>query len=336
MRLLLILLLLPLVYAPAFAQNSKQDITLAIHGGAGTITRENMTPEREQQYRQALEEALKAGHAVLVANGTSEEAVIAAIMTMENSPLFNAGKGAVYTNAGKNEMDAAIMLGHNLNAGAVTGITRTKNPILLAQSVMNKSQHVMLSGEGADVFAEENELEMVDPSYFGTESRLKSLERAKARELGTGKYEYWLEDNDFKYGTVGAVALDVHGNLAAATSTGGMTNKRWGRIGDAPIIGAGTYANNASVAVSATGHGEYFIRSMVAHDIAALVQYRNMSVLKAAKMVIFKKMAALGGTGGVIVLDRDGNYTMPFNTEGMYRGAIRADGTMEIGIYGEE
>lgn len=344
-------------------------IVIAIHGGAGTIRRGSMTPEMEQAYRAKLEEALRAGYAVLQQGGTSLDAVVAAITILEDSPLFNAGKGAVFTNAGTNELDAAIMDGATLRAGAVAGVKTVKNPILLARAVMEKSPHVMLAGAGAEAFAAEQGIELVDPSYFFTESRWEALQRAKAQEenrpvlredeegaaetdagaqalgaagdrgLGaagaapaSGAADVAFPD-DHKFGTVGAVALDRHGNLAAGTSTGGMTNKRWGRIGDSPIIGAGTYASNECVAVSATGHGEYFIRNVVAYDICARMRFLGLSLQEAADQVVMQRLVEQGGEGGVIAIDRQGNIAMPFNTEGMYRGYIDRDGNLVVKIY---
>lgn len=310
---------------------SAQDnpIAIVIHGGAGTILKKNMTPEMEAEYQAKLKEAAEAGYAVLQRGGTSLEAVETAIHILENSPLFNAGKGSVFTHEGKNEMDAAIMEGKNLNAGAIAGVTTVKNPISLAIKVMNHSPHVMLSGKGAEQFAKEQGLEIVDPSYFYTESRMKALERAKEREKDEG---FW-QNTDYKFGTVGCVAVDKFGDIVAGTSTGGMTNKRWNRIGDAPIIGAGTYANNLSCGVSGTGWGEYFIRATVAHDIAALVEYKGLSVQEAAHEVIYNKMAKLGGDGGVIVLDKEGNIAMEFNTAGMYRASVDKNGKLSVAIY---
>nr|WP_266369390.1 isoaspartyl peptidase/L-asparaginase [Tellurirhabdus rosea] len=325
------------------AQDYKNKITLVIHGGAGTITRSNMTPEKERAYNDALKQALQAGYAVLKKGGTSLDAIEAAIHVMEDSPLFNAGKGAVFTHDGKNELDASIMEGKNLMAGSVAGVTVVKNPISAARKVMEKSEHVMMVGKGAEEFAKKQGLEIVDPSYFYTEARWKALEKAMKEEKveldhsakdTTGALMHdliFIEGK--KYGTVGCVALDQYGNLAAGTSTGGMTNKKYGRVGDAPIIGAGTYANNATCAVSATGHGEYFIRSVVGYDISALMEYKGYSLQKAADEVVMKKLVQRGGEGGVIALDRKGNIAMPFNSEGMYRGFIKADGTMEVRIY---
>ncbi|KAA5548658.1 isoaspartyl peptidase/L-asparaginase family protein [Adhaeribacter rhizoryzae] len=335
----------------ATATLDKNKITLVIHGGAGTITKQNMTPEKEKAYNEALNQALQAGYAILKKGGTSLDAVEAAIRVMEDSPLFNAGKGAVFTNEGKNELDAAIMDGKTLKAGAVASVTTIKNPITAARAVMEKSEHVMMIGKGAEQFAKEKGLELVDPTYFRTETRYQQLEKIRNEEKtkldhsgGSGnirtpktKEANALAELIFtegeKFGTVGAVALDQFGNLAAATSTGGMTNKRYGRVGDAPIIGAGTYADNATCAVSATGHGEYFIRSVVAHDIAALMAYKGLSVKSAAEEVVMKKLVKLGGEGGVIALDRNGNFAMPFNSAGMYRGYIKADGKSEVLIY---
>lgn len=321
----------------AFAQQGK--VVLAIHGGAGTITRKNMTPEQEQKYRDKLSEALNAGYDTLQKGATSIIGVETAIKILEDSPLFNAGKGSVFTNDGKNEMDAAIMDGSNLKAGSVAGVRTIKNPITAARAVMEKSVHVMMTGRGAEKFAAEKGIEIVDTSYFFYEERWKQLQKVKQKEIEktktdtSGRLERPLDE---KFGTVGAVALDKLGNLAAATSTGGMTNKRYGRVGDAPIIGAGTYANNASCAVSCTGHGEYFIRYTVAHDIAALVEYKGMSLKDAAYEVVMKKLVAAGGEGGLIAIDKKGNIAMPFNSEGMYRGYIDINGKAHIYIYKDE
>lgn len=313
-------------------------ITLVIHGGAGTITRQNMTPEKEKAYREKLNEALQVGYDVLKKGGTSMDAVEATIHVMENSPLFNAGKGAVFTNEGKNEMDAAVMDGKTLMAGSVASVTTIKNPITAARAVMEKSEHVMMIGNGAEQFAKLNNVELVDPSYFHTETRYNQLQKIKGEEKtqldhdgGTSSSENIFTEGN-KFGTVGAVALDAYGNLAAGTSTGGMTNKRYGRVGDAPIIGSGTYADNKTCAVSATGHGEYFIRSVVAHDIAAMMEYKGYSVKKAAEEVVMKKLVERGGEGGVIALDSKGNISMPFNSAGMYRGYIK-NGKAEVAIY---
>ncbi len=312
-------------------------IAIAIHGGAGTIRRGDMTPEAEQAYRARLEEALRAGHAVLERGGTSLDAVVAAITVMEDSPLFNAGKGAVFTSEGTNELDAAIMDGATLQAGAVAGVKRVRSPIRLARAVMERSPHVMMAGAGAEAFAAEQGLELVEPEYYFTRHRWDALQRIQAAESGKPVSEppgpqAFLPD-DRKFGTVGAVALDRHGNLAAGTSTGGMTNKKFGRIGDAPIVGAGTYANNESCAVSATGHGEYFIRNVVAYDICARVRYRGLPLAEAADEVVMQRLVEQGGDGGVIAIDRAGNIAMPFNSEGMYRGSIDRDGNLVVRIY---
>ena len=318
---------------------------LVVHGGAGTILKSNMTPEREAAYRAALTQALETGHGVLKNGGSSLDAVEATIKVLEDSPLFNAGKGAVFTSEGTNELDASIMDGATLKAGAVAGIKRIKNPISLARLVMEKSPHVMMVGEGAETFARQNGIEWVDPKYFYTEERWKQLEDARKKEKqqsdpaakpDAAKPDHKtgsLISDDKKFGTVGAVALDKNGNLAAGTSTGGMTNKKFGRVGDAPIIGAGTYANNRTCAVSATGHGEFFIRSVVAHDISALMEYRGLSLKAAADMVVMNKLVKLGGEGGIIAIDKDGNIAMPFNSAGMYRGYIDADGKVVVEIY---
>lgn len=305
---------------------------LVIHGGAGTITRASMTPETEKAYRQAMEEALRAGNAVLARGGTSLDAVEATIHVMEDWPLFNAGKGAVFTHEGRNELDASIMDGKNKRAGAVAGVTIIRNPISAARAVMEKSPHVMMAGRGAELFATKMGLEIVDPSYFWTERRWKALQQELLQEQQQKPRSDLKTSQPKKFGTVGAVALDQSGNLAAGTSTGGMTNKQYGRVGDSPIIGAGTYADNESCAVSATGNGEYFIRWTVAYDIAALMKYRGMSVADAANEVINKKLPP-EGEGGVIALDRKGNFAMPFNSEGMYRGWIGPDGVPHVLIY---
>lgn len=312
------------------AQEAKKKTMLVIHGGAGTITRRSMTPEAEKQYRATLEQALRTGHAILAKGGSSLDAVEATIRVMEDSPLFNAGKGAVFTHDGKNEMDAAIMDGRTKAAGSVAGVTIIRNPITAARAVMEKSEHVMMVGRGAELFATQQGLEIVDPSYFWTEHRWKALQN----ELMSDKPRAVLDfPDEKKFGTVGAVALDQDGNLAAGTSTGGMTNKMYGRVGDAPIIGAGTYAENESCAVSGTGHGEFFIRWTVAHDIAALVKYRGMSVQQAGDEVIRKKLEPVKAEGGAIILDRNGNFATPFNSEGMYRGHIGTDGVPVVEIY---
>ncbi|MEO1515765.1 MAG: isoaspartyl peptidase/L-asparaginase [Bacteroidota bacterium] len=316
----------------------KADYALVIHGGAGTILKKNMSAEKEAAIRQIMNEALDAGEAVLKAGGSSLDAVTQTIVILENSPYFNAGKGAVFTHEGKNELDASIMTGQDQNAGAVGGITKVKNPILAARAVLENSPHVFLSGAGADEFAGEQGLETVPAEYFHTDRRWKSLQNAKAKEEEKGKkMGYYLsEDPDHKFGTVGAVALDKKGNITAGTSTGGMTNKRYHRIGDSPVIGAGTYADNASCGVSSTGHGEFFIRYAVAHDIHARMLYKGVSLEQAADEVVMDVLKSKGGSGGVIALDGYGNVAMPFNTAGMYRGYTKAGGERKIAIYQEE
>lgn len=317
------------------------DFAIIIHGGAGTILKKNMTNEKEAAYKAKLEEAIKVGYTILKNGGTSTEAVLKTIQIMEESPLFNAGKGAVFTNAGTNELDASFMDGNTLNAGAVAGVKDVKSPIELAIKIMTDSEHVMLSGEGASIFAKEKGLEIVDPSYFYTEERFKSLEKIKESEKTQLDHDdkkaafYDPIIKDSKFGTVGCVALDKFGNIAAGTSTGGMTNKRWGRIGDAPIIGSGTYANNKTCGVSSTGWGEYFIRSQVAYDISAQMEYQKKSLKEATKDVIQNKLTKLGGTGGVVALDKNGNMSFEFNTEGMYRASMNEKGELIIKIYKE-
>jgi beta-aspartyl-peptidase (threonine type) len=310
-----------------------QKAMLVIHGGAGTITRASMSADAEKQYREALEQALRTGHMVLKQGGSSMDAVEASIRFLEDNPLFNAGKGAVFTHDGRNELDASVMEGKTKRAGSVAGVTIIRNPITAARAVMEKSEHVMMVGRGAELFATQMGLDIVDPSYFWTERRWKSLQEELLKERGQKPKADLAFPNEKKFGTVGAVAVDKEGNLAAGTSTGGMTNKKYGRVGDAPIIGAGTYAENESCAVSATGHGEFFIRWTVAHDIAALVKYRGMTVKEAGDEVIHKKLVPVKGEGGVIILDAKGNFAMPFNSEGMYRGWIGADGVPHVEIY---
>ncbi len=319
-------------------KQTKAEFSIVIHGGAGTILKKNMTPEKEAAYKAKLEEAIRSGYDILKNGGTSLDAVTKTINIMEDSPLFNAGKGAVFTNAETNEHDASIMDGETLNAGASAGTTTVRNPIDLARAVMDKSPHVMLSGNGANAFAEKQGLQIVDSSYFYTERRFNSLKKVKAAEKvelnHDDKTAFYDDDiKDSKFGTVGCVALDQNGNLAAGTSTGGMTNKRWGRIGDSPIIGAGTYANNNTCAVSSTGWGEYFIRGMVAYDISALMEYKGLSLIDAAKEVIQNKLTALGGTGGIVAVDKNGNVVMEFNTAGMYRATMNDKGDLVIEIY---
>jgi beta-aspartyl-peptidase (threonine type) len=292
------------------------EYALVLHGGAGSM--ENLPEARQQMYQDALDSALRAGLEVLDSGGSSLDAVVRVITFMEDNPLFNAGKGAVFTSEGKNELDASVMTGQDLNAGAVAGVTDIRNPILAARAVMEQSDHVMLAGRGASVFAREAGLEIVDPSYFFTEERYESYLRARKREV---------------HGTVGCVALDREGNLCAGTSTGGISNKRYGRVGDSPIIGAGTYANNRTCGVSATGHGEYFIRWTVAHDISALMEYRGMGVEEAARTVILGKLVEAGGDGGVVCLDNLGRPAMVTNTSGMFRAYGNSAGDRIVAIF---
>jgi beta-aspartyl-peptidase (threonine type) len=317
------------IVAPAGAADGDQPmISIAIHGGAGVISRSAMTEENEKAYRADLERALDAGYKVLESGGSSLDATVAAVKIMEDSPLFNAGLGAVFNHEGINELDAAIMDGATKKAGAVAGVRHVKNPIELARMVMERTPHVLLSGAGAEEFALEQGVQLVPGSYFYTERRWQQLEEAR-RENKLASAE---EDIGF-FSTVGAVARDRNGNLAAATSTGGMTNKRWGRIGDSPIIGAGTYADNDSCAVSATGSGEYFMRAVVAHEICARVRLTGVTAAEAAHEVVHKMLVEIGGDGGVIVVDKNGELTMDFNTEGMFRGARDSRGRHEIAIY---
>ena len=323
------------------SKNEKiNEFAIVIHGGAGTILKKNMTPEKEKAYQDKLKEAVKVGYEILKNGGKSIDAVEQTIHVLENSPLFNAGKGAVFTHEETNELDASIMTGNDLNAGAIAGVTDIKNPISLARKVMENSEHVMLSGKGASVFAKSQDIEIVDSNYFYTESRFKSLQRVKEKmkaeldhDAKTAFYDPIIKDS--KFGTVGCVALDKNGNITAGTSTGGMTNKRWNRIGDAPIIGSGTYANNATCGVSSTGWGEYFIRAQVAHDISAFMDYKNLSLKEAAREVIQNKLTKLGGTGGIIAVDKNGNMVFEFNTAGMYRASMNAKGETEVKIYKE-
>lgn len=308
-------------------------LAFIIHGGAGVISRSTMTPEMEKQYRAKLEEAVLAGYSVLQAGRPSMDAVEAAIRILEDSPLFNAGKGAVFTNEGKNELDASVMDGKTLGAGSVAGLRRVKNPITLARAVMEKSPHVMMVSEGAEKFAAEQKIELVDPKYFWTQHRWDALQKILKEEAEKKKVGLASSQPANRFGTVGAVALDKNGDLAAGTSTGGMTNKKYGRVGDAPIIGAGTYANNATCGVSATGWGEYFIRLGVARDISALMEYRALPVQNAADIVIKQKLQKAGGDGGVVAIDKFGNYGVSFNSEGMYRAYINAEGKPVVEIY---
>ncbi|MBT3796888.1 MAG: isoaspartyl peptidase/L-asparaginase [Flavobacteriaceae bacterium] len=292
---------------------------IAIHGGAGIILKGDLSIEKEKLILEKLDEAISHGYEILKSTGSSTDAVVETIKILENSPLFNAGKGAVFTNQGTIEHDASIMSGENLNAGASTGTKYIKNPITLAHSIMTNSEHVFLSREGAEEFAKLQNLEMVEQEYFFTDFRFNQLKKQK--------------NSPSKFGTVGCVAMDINGNLAAGTSTGGMTNKKWGRIGDSPIIGAGTYANNKTCAISCTGSGEYFMRSVVAYDISALMEYKGLSLKEAVFKVIHKKLPSIGGDGGLIAIDNKGNIVMDFNTPGMYRASINKDGEKNIAIY---
>ncbi len=328
----------------AKAQSSKKEpkYVMVIHGGAGTIEKKYMTPEKEAAYKDALTKALEHGYKLIKEGHSSLDAVQAAVNVMEDSPLFNAGKGAVFTNAGKNELDASIMDGATLKAGAVAGVSTIKNPINAARSVMEKSEHVMMVGKGAELFAAENGCEVVDPSYFFTQERWDQLQRTiKEEEQGRAAFsDQDIRDSkiagisikDAKFGTVGAVALDKKGNLAAATSTGGMTNKRYGRVGDSPIIGAGTYCNNATAGISCTGWGEFYIREVAANRVSALIELKGLSVEKATKQVI-AEIGKMGGDGGIITLNKKGEVAMEFNTSGMYRGVVDENGKITVLIY---
>ncbi len=300
---------------------ARQEWAIVVHGGAGAMAKDRMPAAMDSAYRAGLTEAVNTGKKILSDGGTALDAVEATIRLLENNPLFNAGKGAVFTHDGKNELDAAIMDGSNLAAGAIAGVTDIKNPISAARAVMTKSPHVMLSGAGASQFAKEQGLEIVPPSYFHTGKRYGELQEILKKE---------------KMGTVGCCALDKSGNLAAGTSTGGMANKKYNRVGDAPIIGAGTYANNATCAVSATGHGEFFIRWTVAHDISALMEYKGLSLIEASELVVNEKLVKAGGSGGVICIDKLGNISMPFNSAGMFRAYANADGKQGVFIFRDE
>lgn len=301
--------------------------SIAIHGGAGTILRSTMTPELQQQYEAGLQNALDAGYGILSRGGSSLDAVEAAVASLEDFPLFNAGKGAVFNNVGGHEMDACIMYGKSLEAGAVCGVSNVKNPVRLARAIMERSEHVLLCGKGAEQFAKKNGIDFEEDAYFYTEQRYKQWQEALKED------RVQLDHSDKKFGTVGAVAIDMEGNLAAATSTGGMTNKKFGRIGDSPVPGSGTYANNDTCAISCTGHGELFLRSVVAHDISCLMEYRGLSLKEACDIVVYDKLVKIGGEGGLVAMDKHGNIEMPFNSEGMYRGYKTSDGRNEVLIY---
>jgi beta-aspartyl-peptidase (threonine type) len=304
-------------------------IGLAVHGGAGTMERSKMSPEREHEYRAGIENALRSGWQILQHGGSAVDATEAAVRAFEDNPLFNAGKGAVFNSAGVNEMDAAIMDGKTLRAGTVANIEHVKNPITLARAVMEKSPHVMMAGPGAEAFAKEHGIELVDAKYFFTQDRWDELQRDKAKEKGGASGDKKFIDSP---GTVGAVALDRQGNLAAATSTGGKSNKLPGRVGDSPIVGGGTYANNATCAVSGTGDGEFFIMATAAHDVSAIMEYRRKT-LQEASIAVIDKIAKLGGTGGMIAIDKSGNIALPFNTSGMYRGYVAPNGKFVTEIF---
>lgn len=304
--------------------------SMAIHGGAGTLVKGMMTPELESRYKQALKNALDKGYLILEAGGSAIEAVEEAVKLLEDSPLFNAGKGAVFTATGSHEMDASIMDGKTLSAGAVSLITGIKNPVSLARDVMEQSDHVFLAGEGAMQFAKELKYSLEAPAYFYDEFRHNQW--LEIKDTDSFQLDH-SKKKDSKFGTVGAVACDKEGNIAAATSTGGMTNKKWGRVGDSPMVGAGNYANNKTCAVSCTGSGEFFIRGVVAYDVACLMEHKNMSLADAATEVINKRILELGGDGGLIAVDAKGNLAMPFNTEGMYRACKSSNGLEEVSIY---
>jgi len=339
-HILLVLITLLVGFSCTREGSNDSKFGFAIHGGAGTILRKNMTPAREADYTTKLTEALYEGYHILKNGGSSLDAVESALTILEDSPLFNAGKGAVFTNVGTNELDASIMDGKTLNGGAVAAVKHIKNPVQLARLVLERSPHVLLAGEGAESFAREHDIELISQDYFHTERRWNQLQSIKTKK---GISLYKMPDNhpekiivnshSFPIGTVGAVALDKSGDLAAGTSTGGLTNKKFGRIGDSPIIGAGTYADNLSCAVSGTGHGEYFMRLMIAFHISTLMKYRGMSLEQAANRVVLKKLTDLGGKGGIIAIDKRGNITMPFNTEGMYRGYVDKNGKVIVKIF---
>lgn len=308
---------------------SKSRIALAIHGGAGTIAPDLMTPAREKAYREALEQALRRGYAVLEGGGAALDAVESAVRVLEDSPHFNAGKGSVFNADGQHEMDASLMSGMDLRAGAVAGVQNVKNPISLARRVMEHSGHVLISGNGAFEFAHKQKVELEDDQYFFDQFRYDQWKET----VGTDVYQLDHSDKEKKFGTVGAVALDASGHLAAATSTGGMTNKKWQRVGDSPIIGAGTYANDETCAISCTGHGESFIRAVAAHDVHALMAYKGLTLEQAVRLVVHDKLPPLDGDGGMIGVDRNGNIVLDFNCSGMYRGYAGADGVFHTAIF---
>jgi len=311
----------------------KQTYRIAIHGGAGTILKSEMSIEKELAYKQALTDAITAGENILKQGGAALDAVEAAIISLEDCPLFNAGKGAVFTHNETHEMDASLMRGDNLMAGAVAGIKNIKNPIHLSRKVMENSEHVMLCGEGASVFAKKMGLEFTPDSYFFTQQRHEQWKQAVLEDKIA--LDHNINTNEKKFGTVGAVALDMQGNLAAGTSTGGMTNKRYGRVGDSPIIGAGTYANNAQCAVSCTGHGEFFIKAVVAYDVFCLMEYKQLSLEEACRIVVKEKLVKIGGEGGLIAVDKMGNINLCFNSDGMYRASLGLNQPLLVAIYGD-
>jgi L-asparaginase / beta-aspartyl-peptidase len=314
-----------------------QKISIAIHGGAGTILKTMLTPELEIQYKTGLQQALDAGYTILNNGGNSIDAVQAAVVSLENNILFNAGHGAVYTNQGIHELDACLMEGKNLEAGSVASVQGVKNPIELCRQIMQHSGHVLLSGQGAQDFAKLRGMEILPQSYFDSEFRYQQWQEIKDSETYQLDHKPEQQPNvggpDKKFGTVGAVALDMHGNVAAGTSTGGMTNKRYGRLGDSCIVGIGNYANNNTCAVSCTGHGEFFIRSVVAYDVSCLMEYKGLSLKDACQKVVLDKLVKIQGEGGLIAVDTLGNYELCFNSEGMYRGAKTNDGVNMVGIY---
>ena len=347
-RITILLLSLTILYSCELAKTTKEktktiernSFSIVIHGGAGGIKREYFTQEQQEAYSQKLQEALNAGYEVLNNDGNSLDAVQAAINIMEDSPLFNAGKGAVYNSEGNQEMDAAIMDGKTLNSGAIAGVNHIKNPILAARIVMDSSKHVLLSGKGAEIMAKKYGIEMVDSSYFFTEKRLNQLRKIQGKEKTQLDHTAYLIKNelidDHKFGTVGAVAIDKNGNIAAGTSTGGMTNKKYGRIGDVPLIGAGTYANNLTCGISATGTGEYFIRTVAAKEVSSLIQYKGLTPQRALHEVLFNQIGPLGGEGGMILIAKNGDVYWDFNSTGMFRGFKKSNGETKIEMFEKE
>ena len=325
--------LLPLaLLALAMITESASPVAIVIHGGAGRMNKAKLTPARQKEYHTTLEASLRAGHAILKKSGSSLDAVQAAIIVMEDSPLFNAGKGAVFTSEGRNELDASLMDGRTLEAGAVGGVTTLKNPILAARAVMDHTPHVLLTNQGAEAFAKNMRLVLVKPNYFYTDHRWRQLQEWKKKKAESNNTFLDGKHADY-FGTVGCVALDAKGNIAAGTSTGGLTGKQFGRIGDSPIIGAGTYANNKTCGISCTGHGEYFIRYAVAHDISAHMEYKNSTLAEAARDIVQIKLKKAKGSGGIIGLDTKGNIVMEFNTPAMNRGSIDKNGKLTTGIF---